>query len=303
MQEALGISEVVTGKWNKNQYRILKRLGAGGTAEVFLVEREKDKQTFAMKVSQDNLSLNREYQLLRKFHFIEFVVNVHEMDDFHIGNEVFHYLLLDYIDGDDLKSYVEKVKLKMITILGIILIILKGLEEFHRAGYILGDLKLENIMFDREKKQIKLIDLGGVVEKTGTIKEYTPAYDRATWKCGTRKAEESYDLFTLTMILVKLAVGENLNPHKERKEDVFFKVQASDLREELKKLIIDMMKTQQYSRREFAKEINELYNKEKHSLIEQRLLKRDSIINNLFKVSLGLLILTTCFLLVTKGLS
>ncbi len=288
----------IIGKWKKKQYQVLKKLGMGGTAEVFLVESKLDNKLYAMKISQDSLSLNREYQLLKKFTGIAFVVNVYEMDDFHEKGNVYHYLLLDYIQGEDLKSYTEKKKLKMLTILGIILILLRGLETFHETGYILGDLKLENIMFDQVKRQIKLIDLGGVVEKGGTVKEYTPAYDRAAWRCGMRKAEESYDLFTLTMVLVRLILGEQINPTRQKKEDIIEKIKKTNGNETLTSLIVDMIKSQKYNRKQFAKKINELYNIEKLSLIKQKEIKTDKLVNKIFKFSFVLLILTSLLLLI-----
>ncbi|MBM7615968.1 protein kinase domain-containing protein [Alkaliphilus hydrothermalis] len=299
MQESLkDIGGHITGKWNNNSYRIVRKLGTGGTAEVFLVEGE-GKKRYAMKVSQDSLSLNREYQLIKKFSDIEFVVNVYEMDDFHRGGCIYHFLLLDYIQGDNLKVYTEKKQLQRTTILGMILILLKVLESFHQKGYILGDLKLENIMFDQKQKAIRLIDLGGVVEIGATVKEYTPAYDRGAWRCGKRRAEVSYDLFTLNMMLILLLIGEKLNPLKQKKEDIFQKVRNLEISEELKGLVIDMMLNQCYNSSQFAKKINELYNKEKLNLVKMSKVRGDALISNIFRISLGFFIATGCLILIT----
>ena len=50
---------------------------------------------------------------------------------------------------------------------------------------------------------VDLIDFGGVTPKGRAIKQLTEVYDRGFWNMGERVAEESYDLFSFAILLLK----------------------------------------------------------------------------------------------------
>ncbi|SCY99852.1 protein kinase domain-containing protein [Alkaliphilus peptidifermentans] len=291
----LALQKPIVGKWSSKKYKPLRQLGSGGTAKVFLVRNMEDQKLYAMKISQDSLSINREYQLLKKLHYMDFVVDVHDIDDLIIKNEIWNYLILEYIPGVNLKDYLLRSPLPVDTILGIIMILLEEIEEVHNLGYILGDLKLENLMMDEKNKKIRLIDLGGVVEIGGNIKEYTPAYDRAAWRCGERKAEASYDLFTILMILTRLIIGEKIDPLNGIKK-VVSKINDKRISVELKSFLINSYKSQNLSIEGMKKSIRALYRVEGNRSRMEKELKRSKFINITFIAS-GVFLLST-FLLI-----
>ena len=80
------------------------------------------------------------------------------------------------------------------TVLSIIKFIAIALGILHKNGYIYCDLKPENIIYDKRKSRIVLIDFDGAVKKAAVV-EYTLFFDRSSWGIGTRRADESYDIF------------------------------------------------------------------------------------------------------------
>lgn len=293
--------EILQGKWCKNQYKIIKKIGEGGTGTVYLVQDMKNSMQYALKLTQDSVSINREYQLLNKFSKLDFVANVYGIDDTEISGEKYYFILIEYIAGTNLKKYTDRVKLNTEIILGIMLIILKGLEEFHKAGYVLVDLKPENMMLDRSKKLLKLIDLGGVVQKGHAIKEFTPAYDRASWKCGERIAEETYDLFAATMILIKFLLRENLNPRCQNISDVVKKISEANVTIELRNCIIRALVSTPRSLQDFANQLNELYNIERLNRKSLAKRKQNNKIDLALAVSFLIFLTTIILLLVDKA--
>ena len=82
--------------------------------------------------------------------------------------------------------------------------LLDDLTRLHQSGWIFGDLKLDNLIVMTNPSRLRWVDVGGTTQKGRAIKEYTEFYDRGYWQLGTRRAEESYDLFALTMVFLHL---------------------------------------------------------------------------------------------------
>src|SRR5690606_7810542 len=80
----------------------------------------------------------------------------------------------------------------------------RSLTRLHQSGWIFGDLKLDNLIVMTNPPRLRWVDVGGTTQKGRAIKEYTEFYDRGYWQLGTRRAEESYDLFALTMVFLHL---------------------------------------------------------------------------------------------------
>ena len=291
----LDVGETIVGKWNGNKYTIIKKLGHGGTGHVYLVEDAKNRKKYAMKISDDSISLNREYNLLRRFSYINIVVRVYEQDDIYIGSEQLNFILLEYIQGKTLKELTYR-KVDINIALGIIIIILEGLKKFHGEGYILGDLKLENIMVDRGHHNLRIIDLGGVVEEGGTIKEFTPAYDRASWKCGERRSEGSYDIFTVNMVLIRLLLDQEIDPRKNDINYIMNKIRLMGINEKVQVYILNILRGKSYSVENLKKGFIKIYKEEERNKAKIRNDKRDRRINFMLAVSCISFVLVTVFI-------
>ncbi|MCC5912099.1 MAG: protein kinase family protein [Clostridiaceae bacterium] len=279
---------IIEGKWKKNRYKIKKKIGEGGIGAVYLVKDLNTETDYAMKISKDSLSLNREYQLLKNFYKIDIIVSVYELDDCVVNGENFYYILLEYVNGIDLKRYIGRNKLDKNMVLGIILIILKGLQALHEEEYIMADLKLENIMLDRQHRKIKMIDLGGITPKGRGIKEFTPLYDRGSWRCGNRIAEESYDVFAAMIVLSKLLVNEEINPRRQRIKDIVYMLKREEVEEQLIDCVHKGLTGQETSLQYFISRFKRLYTLERINNKQKRILLRNRKIDIVFVGSIFL---------------
>ena len=82
---------------------------------------------------------------------------------------------------------------------------LNDLDKLHENGWVFGDLKPENLIVTGPPPRIRCIDVGGTTMQGRAIKEFTEFYDRGYWGLGSRKAEPSYDLFAVAMIMINTA--------------------------------------------------------------------------------------------------
>ncbi len=293
--EKVKLQKNIIGKWHKKRYLLLKELGRGGTGNIFLA-RGDNLRHYAIKLSKDNISLNREFKYLRELADIAAIVRVYEMDDLEDAGESLHFLVLEYIDGASLRHYMDR-RLTTEEIVSLMLVIFKLLADIHSSGYILGDLKPENIMVDEVKKAIRLVDLGGVVKIGETIREYTPAYDRACWKMGDRKAEKTYDYFSGLMLMIQLLLRRRMDPTKENAASLKASVASSSLYPSVKDFIL---KGLNFGGEEnnYIKELKDLYkivkNYKKYEIIKGR----DKALNALLAASIMIFIATTIMLMI-----
>ncbi|ABR50617.1 protein kinase [Alkaliphilus metalliredigens QYMF] len=288
------------GKWQKNRYRVIHKLGQGALGAVYLVESEEDQKKYAMKVSEDNLSLNREYQLMVRFSKEGMVAEAIEIDDLELDKKRVHFIILEYIAGKNLKTYTENTGIDYLMALKLMRLLIKGTIVFGEKGYILGDLKPENIMIDENKKEIRFIDLGGVVNIGGGIKEFTPLYDQASWGIGERKATEAYLCFSLTMILVQLLIGQKLNPRNHNIQAVNKKIAGTKLSIAYRTFLNHGLKGKYTYLKDFANEVEGLYGHEKKVKQFEKMNCSQKWVDYIFIGSLSFFILTIFLILINQ---
>lgn len=194
---------------------MLKKLGAGGIGEIYLVEDQQGRQ-LALKLSTDMISITKEYQFLTKFKDKAFIPKIYDLDDFQRQDKTYHFFTMEYIQGYNLKTAMKDHALNIATKINLVRIITSIIVEINQAGYVYSDLKHENIMIDGRNKLVRLIDLGSLVELNSTVKEYTPMYDRLCWGRGKRIADKQYQIFVIAMLLISLMLNRTLDPAKEK---------------------------------------------------------------------------------------
>ncbi len=294
--ENIKLPKGIIGKWNKQSYLLLKELGRGGTGSIFLAKGDSS-APYAIKLSKDNISLNREFRYLRELSDISSIVRAYELDDLEEAGESLHFLALEYIEGVSLRRYIDNRRIGLEEIVGLMLVIFKLLEDIHSRGYILGDLKPENIMVDEGTKAIRLVDLGGVVRTGEAIREYTPAYDRASWKMGDRKAEETYDYFSGLMLMVHLLLRKRMDPTKDNAASLKAGIATSTLYPEIKDFILRGLNYKGVENN-FMKELKDLYKIVKNYKKYEIIRGRDKVINGLLTASIFIFIATTIMLMI-----
>lgn len=197
---------ILVGKWFQHEYQVEKVLGYGATGIVYLVSGKNGQA--ALKISDNSASIASEVNVLKHFakvpdqHLGPCLVDVDDWYDT-LSKKTYHFYVMEYIYGTDLFTFVEHHGETWIFVF--IIQLLSNLEVLHEAGWVFGDLKPDNLIVSSFPYRIRLLDVGGTTLKGRSIKEYTEFFDRGYWGIGSRKAESSYDLFAVMMIMINLA--------------------------------------------------------------------------------------------------
>lgn len=143
-------------------YRILRRIGSGGMAQIYLAERLSDPLKVAIKVLELNddelseavLRFAEEYRLLERLHHPH-VLKVYGQGN--AGNSLF--IVMEYFDGGDLAQRIPPHGMEFGAAWRVLHEMAQALVEVHRLGIIHRDIKPENIMLRADGNAV-LTDFG-----------------------------------------------------------------------------------------------------------------------------------------------
>lgn len=215
---------IVSGKWHKNQYQLMKELGAGANGVVYLAENPTRK--VALKMSYDSYSITSEVNVLKAFSKVQgYVLGpfLYEMDDWIHNGRIVHFYVMEYIEGPDLLTFVNQRGMSWASIM--VLQLLDILNDLHHQGWIFGDLKPENLIVAGPAPHIRCIDVGGTTKNGRAVKEFTEFYDRGYWALGSRKADVKYDLFSTAMLLIHLYYPKKFSKKEGGTKQLFQMIQ------------------------------------------------------------------------------
>jgi serine/threonine protein kinase len=123
-----------------------------------------------------------------------------------------HYITMEYVSGEDLKSMIRMSgQLSIGTAINIAKQICEGLEEAHRSGVIHRDLKSNNIMIDKEG-YARIMDFGiarSLKAKSMTgpgVMIGTPEY-MAPEQVEGKEVDQRSDIYALGIVLYEMLTG------------------------------------------------------------------------------------------------
>jgi serine/threonine protein kinase/Tfp pilus assembly protein PilF len=153
----------VIGEVLGNRYRVLREIGSGGMAWVYLAEDTIENRLVAVKILYPQYSedvayiqrFNREAKLaigLADPHIVRTL-------DYGASRDV-HYLVMEYVQGKDLREHLErKGALTYDEALNIIDQVASALEKAHEQGIVHRDIKPQNLMLTPDGT-VKVLDFG-----------------------------------------------------------------------------------------------------------------------------------------------
>jgi serine/threonine protein kinase len=158
--------QFLLGKWRGftiGRYKVLERLGFGGTGAVYLCEHVMVKRKVAVKVlplaKADNpAALGRFYREARAAGVLNHpnLVRAHDIDQ----EGGLHFLVMDFVDGSNLQEIVSRFgRFAVARACDYVRQAALGLEHAHENGLVHRDIKPANILLDRQGV-IKILDLG-----------------------------------------------------------------------------------------------------------------------------------------------
>ncbi|MBN2071198.1 MAG: protein kinase [Candidatus Krumholzibacteriota bacterium] len=205
--------EVISGK-----YRIVKKIGQGGFASVYLAFDLKLEREVAIKVlssvEDNNLFRERFYresQALAKLNHPN-IITVFDCGE-HNGHE---FLVMELVNGPSLETLISKMTLKMPQVCSIALQICEAMRYAHDQGFLHRDLTLKNIMLDEEETEnarVKILDFGLVkllysdIKTTGNAMMGTPAFMAPEQVVG-KPVDNRIDIWAFGVGLYRIITGE-----------------------------------------------------------------------------------------------
>ena len=196
-------------------YKIVREIGRGGMATVYLAEQEKFERQIALKVMAASLSSDPSFKerFIREAKLVARLSHPHIVAVYDVGEHDGHvYMAMEYHTGGDLKA-----KLKSgITPLDVVKItceMARALEFAHSKGVIHRDIKPDNILFRNDGSAV-LTDFG--IAKQGDAQTQftqmgmvagTPKYMSPEQARGLPLEAES-DLYSLGIVFYEMLVGD-----------------------------------------------------------------------------------------------
>ena len=153
---------MISARESLGQYEILGQLGAGGMGEVYIAHDPVLGRKVAIKVLPVRLTGDAE-TLARFTHEARSasslnhpnIVTIHDIDTAS-GRP---YIVMEYIDGRDLRSYVNEGPVTARKTLDVAAQVAEGLAAAHEHGIVHRDLKPENVMVTKDGF-VKILDFG-----------------------------------------------------------------------------------------------------------------------------------------------
>ena len=212
-------SDVIISKSDVNpemKYVKIRKLGAGGFGEVWLVRHKEIKKEFAMKIIQKQKNkVSEEKEIMNEVKILKTLDHpkVLKILDFYSTSDKF-YIITDYCPNGELFKEIQNVgKFDEGSAAFIMNQVLKIVKYCHSMNVIHRDLKPENIMIESREQnrciQIKIIDFGTakIFEKGQPENRYVGSSYYIAPEVIQRKYTEKCDLWSCGVILYILLTG------------------------------------------------------------------------------------------------
>src|SRR5215468_10363043 len=166
----------LVGRVLSERYRIESVLGEGGMGAVYLAQHVLMRKRLAVKVLHPEMT--RMPEMVARFEreaiagaHIEHP-NVAAATDFGKLDDGSHFLVLEFLEGEDLRSVIARGPVPVDRSLRIARQVALALRAAHELGIVHRDLKPENVMLlqkERELDVVKVLDFGIAKVPVGTL--------------------------------------------------------------------------------------------------------------------------------------
>ena len=211
----MGVDHII-GELFDRRYRLERRIGTGGMADVYLAEDETLHRQVAIKILADRYT--RDEGFVERFRREATaaaglnhpnIVSIYDRGE----SEGTYYIAMEYIDGPTLKEEItSRAPLPEAEAVGYAQQVLQALEFAHRRGVIHRDIKPHNMMLTedgllkvtdfgiaRAANQVEMTEVGSIV---GTAQYLSPEQAR-----GQTVGPQS-DIYSLGVVLYEMLTGE-----------------------------------------------------------------------------------------------
>ncbi|NUM36870.1 MAG: protein kinase [Candidatus Brocadiae bacterium] len=222
---------------NFAHYQILQELGRGGMGIVYKAFDLQLKRIVALKVIVGNNESNETIRLQREAAALAQLEHPNIVRILEAGLHPQPYFSMEYIEGENLSSWLKQKKPNHLKILKIFIKLANALSHAHKKGFLHRDIKPSNIMINQEEEP-KIMDFGlaksldatenkrRTLSKTGDILG-TPSYMSPEQAEGD-KVDPKSDIYSLGATLYE-ALTEKLPFDGESYLNVLMKIATEEV--------------------------------------------------------------------------
>lgn len=272
-ESSISIHLIEPGTVLRNRYRVVRLIGNGGMAAVYLAEDcFRDNVPIAIKVLHKDLIQDKAYvqRFIREVQIMERIDHPNVVKTFDIcAEDGLVFFTMECVEGKSLHEILNERSYSSTELASIICDICHGLGAIHSAGIVHRDLKPGNILIDKNG-QIKIIDFGVAREESSRL-------TRKDQKVGSicyiapelwlgKTPTPAADLYSLGIMLYEIVTGnvpfEDAYPGGVMKMHLDTAVTApktvnSQVPDWLNNLIVRLLEKQPHKRPKNAREVIE----------------------------------------------
>lgn len=201
------------------QFEVVSLIGHGGMGVVFKARQPQLDRVVALKVLAPERTgdprfaerFQHEAQALARLNHPN-IVTIHDFGK----SGSFYFLLMEFVDGLNLRQIIRDHKLQPEEALAIVPPICEALQVAHDHGIVHRDIKPENILVDKEGR-VKIADFGiakmvgpepAIDGQAESQPAGTPQYMAPEQRENPRRADHRADIYSLGVVLYELLTGE-----------------------------------------------------------------------------------------------
>ena len=155
--------KLALGSTFAQRYHVIEEIGRGGMGQVYKVLDKEIDEKIALKLINAEIAINEETieRFRKELKFARKISHKNVCRMFDLGKfDDIYYIAMEYVEGEDLKSFIRKVgQVPLEKALSITTQLCEGLSEAHHNGIVHRDLKPQNIMIDK-MGNTKIMDFG-----------------------------------------------------------------------------------------------------------------------------------------------
>jgi serine/threonine-protein kinase len=210
----VAVSDTLIGTLFDGRYQVVRKLGAGGMANVYLAEDQELGRRVAIKILNDRHANDEQFveRFRREAKNAAALSHPNIVSIYDRGEaEGTYYIAMEYLDGRSLKELILSRGPAPVTVsVEYARQILQALRFAHRHGIVHRDIKPHNVLVDAEGR-VKVTDFGiaraGTSQMTeagsivGTAQYLSPEQARGT------NVDQRSDVYSLGIVLYELLTG------------------------------------------------------------------------------------------------
>lgn len=196
-------------------YTIVRKLGRGGMASVYLAIQQSFEREVALKVMSPLLNSDPSFSIrfMREARIVAHIHHSSIVPVFDVGQHSgHHYLSMEYLPGGDLKQRVQQGRHDAAFAVDVCCALSSALDLAHRKGFVHRDIKPENILFREDGTPVltdfgiaRAIDSGTSLTVAGMMVG-TPSYMSPEQVKGLELDGRS-DLYSLGIVFYEMLTG------------------------------------------------------------------------------------------------